>query len=706
MDIIKFSGRLYRYIFSKNNYMVVSICSSDEYDKYYTCVGEFFKFDTNQIYDFECIKEENEKYGEQYKIVSISISMPKTKSQVIKFLSSSYFKGIGKKCALEIYNALGDDALIKIKEDFSVLDDIGLKESQINSIKQGYQLLNIENRPELTELISAGFSVSEANVISFQFKDKTIEQLHSDPFVFYYECPYVSLKNIYTALDRLNIANSDELKMIGEFIFSFKNYTFRYGYTYLDEEDLDSLFKNNYENKELIMGYCLQHEVIIKHNNRYYYKDHYNNEKVIAEVLNKIDVNQNDTYIQNDDIGSNLSKDIEYDINQINSIRNFFLNNISIISGGPGTGKTTIIKEIVNIYKKKFPLKDIIVIAPTGRAAKRINEICNVQTKTIHSLLRWNKELNYFTHNKNNPLFYDAIIIDEFSMVDNELFAKLLDANRSLKKLCLIGDYNQLPSIREGDLLKNLIDSNIYPTIKLNKIFRQDSGNGIIKLANDIVNNKIEFKTYNNDVKFININKYDLNDFIDDIKEDFDNNLTIDDIQILTPMYKQHFGADELNITVQNIYNPVEKNNDTCMFYNIAFRKNDKVLQLKNRSDYDLCNGDIGYIQRVDNDNQELLLDFNDNSYIYTSKDLSDGNLDLAYAITVHKSQGSEYRKVYLFIASNHAHFVDKKILYTAVSRAKHELIIVSTPEILKKCLMKKPNPRKTSIIDFIKNTK
>lgn len=704
MKLVSFSGIFYKYIYTKDNYMVVSICSSDSFDTYYTCIGELYKFEKNKVYDFNCAIEENPKYGIQYRIVEVYPSIPRTKTQIIKFLSSSYFKGIGKKCATKIYDELGDDALDQIRNNFGVLKEIDLTDEQIHSIISGYELLNMQNKPEITELISAGFSVNEANIISYLFKEKTIEQLHTDPFVFYYECPYISLKSVYLSLERLNIPNSDELRIIGDFVSAFKSYTFRFGHIYLTEDDLDNIFKNNHENRDMILEYCFDKKILIKEDERYYYKDHYHNEKLTAGVISDLLNTNNDEYVSNEEIIDNLSNEIEYDNNQLNAIYNFFSNTISIISGGPGTGKTTLIKEIVNIYKKRFPLNNIIVIAPTGRAAKRINEICDVQSKTIHSLLKWNKEYNYFTHNCNNPLFYDAIIVDEFSMVDNELFARLLDANRHLKKLCLIGDYNQLPSIREGDLLKNFIDSKLFPTTMLSKIFRQDEGNGIIKLANDIVDNRIEFNSYNDDVKFIDVGDYSVNSFIDDLQNDLDSNLTFDDIQVLTPMYKGEFGADMLNTSVQDVYNPLLNKGDVCDFSSLAFRKNDKVLQLKNRSDYDLCNGDIGFINEVDNDNEELLLTFNGYTYVYTSKDLVDGNLDLAYAITIHKSQGSEYKKVYLFIGNNHSHFVDKKILYTAVSRAKQKLIIISSPSILKKCLMKKPVIRKTSIIDFIKN--
>ena len=706
MDIIEFSGKINRYIYVKDNYMVVSICSVESFDTYHTCIGEYFEFEDNKIYDFKCVIEENAKYGNQYKIVEVCPTIPKTHHEIVKFLSSNYFKGVGKKCAETVYKKLGDEALELIRKDFSVLSTLGISDDQVSAIIEGYNVLGLQSKPEITELLSLGFTTTEANIISNQYKEKTLEKLHENPYIFYYDCPYISLKNIHNAVSKLNIENSEELRMVADFIYAFKSYTFRFGHTYLEDNDLDDLFKNNIENKDYLLDIAIKENLIIEDNGKYYYKDQYNNEKIIAEVLNTVSNNESDYSLNESDINFLLDQDIEYDVKQIEAIKNFFNNNISIISGGPGTGKTTIIKGIVELFYKKYPYKNLIVIAPTGRAAKRINEMCNVETKTIHSLLRWNKEYNYFTHNKDNPLFYDAIIIDEFSMVDNEVFARLLDANRTLNKLCIIGDYNQLPSIREGELLKNFVDEKLYPTIMLDKIFRQAEGNDIIKLANDIIDNNINYSDYVNDIKFLDIKKYSYDDFINDLKEDFDNNLTFDDIQVLTPMYKGKYGADELNSIVQDVYNPVSKMKDVCDFYSIPFRVNDKVLQLKNRSDYDLCNGDIGYIKTVDNSNEELMLEFNGNTYIYTRKELNDEQIDLAYAITIHKSQGSEYKKVYLFIDESHSHFVDKKILYTAVSRSKMKLCVISSPSIINKCLTRVVKKRKTSVIDMINSYK
>ena len=706
MDIIEFSGKLNRYIFAKDNYMVVSILSVESFDTYHTCVGEYIQFDKDKIYDFKCIIEENPKYGYQYKIVEVCPAVPKTHHEIVKFLSSNYFKGVGKKCAETVYKALGDDALELIRKDYTVLNNIGISSDQISAIIDGYNVLGLQNKPEITELLSLGFTTSEANIISNQYKEKTLEKLHENPYVFYYDCPYISLKNIHNAVSKLNIENSDELRLIADFIFAFKAYTFRYGHTYLEDEDLDDLFKTNIENKDYLLNESLKEKLIIKEGSKYYYKDQYYNEKTVAEVMNIISSGENDFSLDSNDIEFLLNNDIEYDDKQIDAINNFFDNNISIVSGGPGTGKTTIIKGIVELFYKKYPYRNLIVIAPTGRAAKRINEMCNVETKTIHSLLRWNKEYNYFTHNKDNPLYYDAIIIDEFSMVDNEVFARLLDANRALSKLCIIGDYNQLPSIREGELLKNFIDEKLYPTVILSKIFRQEEGNDVIKFANDIINDSIDYNAYNNDIKFYDINKYSYDKFINDLKEDFDNGLDFDDIQVLSPIYKHKYGVDELNNVIQDVYNPIKLKKDICDFCSISFRKNDKVLQLKNRSDYDLCNGDIGYIKQIDNENNEIMLEFNDNTYIYTRKELNDEQINLAYAITVHKAQGSEYKKVYLFIDNSHSHFVDKKILYTAISRSKSKLCIISSPSIIDKCLKRSVKKRKTSINEMINNTK
>ncbi|MEE3426256.1 MAG: AAA family ATPase, partial [Erysipelotrichaceae bacterium] len=317
---------------------------------------------------------------------------------------------------------------------------------------------------------------------------------------------------------------------------------------------------------------------------------------------------------------------ISYHEIQKEAIFRFFSNSISIIVGGPGTGKTTMIKALSEIFKQLYPFGNLIVTAPTGRAAKRINEICDVESKTIHSLLKWNKENNTFIYNVENPLIYDTLIIDEFSMVDNSLFASLLKACGRVKKICIIGDNNQLPSIRPGNLLNDLIDSGKIPVTLLEHNYRQSKGNEIIALAADIRNNDVDLKRFENDITFFDI-RHDRFDLVSLIKEDIKEGYMLDEIQVLAPMYKGEWGIDSLNYSLQEAFNPKDPYKKEKKSGKYIYRENDKILQLKNRPNDDVYNGDIGILEDIDDKEKSLMVNYSGTYVFYPFEELDDISL-------------------------------------------------------------------------------
>jgi exodeoxyribonuclease V alpha subunit len=370
---------------------------------------------------------------------------------------------------------------------------------------------------------------------------------------------------------------------------------------------------------------------------------------------------------------------------QIEAIRCAVENKVMIITGGPGTGKTTIINAILKIFSK-LRVK-IMLAAPTGRAAKRMSEATGHDAKTIHRMLEYSIQKGGFQKNELNPLDCNLMIIDEASMIDTILMYHLLKAVPPGATFILVGDVNQLPSVGPGNVLKDIIASGEVQVVELNEIFRQARESLIIVNAHKINNGLVpSFKSSGKKPDdFYFIEQEDPEEVLKIILEltkeriprrfGFD---PIDDIQVLTPMHKGIVGAGNLNVELQKALNPVENG---VMRDNRNFRMNDKVMQIKNNYDKEVFNGDIGRITRIDTENQEISIYFDgrDVPYDYTELD----EIILAYAVSVHKSQGSEYPAVVIPILTQHYVLLQRNLIYTAVTRGRNLVVMVGTMKAL-----------------------
>lgn len=357
-----------------------------------------------------------------------------------------------------------------------------------------------------------------------------------------------------------------------------------------------------------------------------------------------------------------------------------------ILTGGPGTGKTTIVQALLKVYSVLYPDDRIGLVAPTGRAAKRLTELTGIYACTIHRLLKWDLHSNTFAMNKSNPLDLDVLIIDEFSMVDCLLLSKLFEAGRGINKVLFIGDYHQLPSVAPGNILQDLMEAGVK-TIELDEIFRQAKDSGIIQLAHHIIHNEIEnmdlFEQYR-DINFFPCINYDV---VKNVKiivkkaigEGYDTN----DIQVLVPMYQGVAGIDALNDALQDVFNPIDEFNDSYQIGRKEYRVGDKILQLKNRPDDDVFNGDIGTLVEIcRKDNFEylqdtLIVDFDGNFVEYTSNTFN--TITHAYCMSIHKSQGNEFKIVIMAVLSDYYIMLRRNLLYTAITRAKQSLFILGS---------------------------
>lgn len=700
MESEKISGYFLHIIYRARDYLVARF-NSDE--GLITVTGPAFEIVDDTKYTLSGSFVEHPRYGFQFNYYAQSVCLPDDKAEIIRFLCSDLFKGIGIKSAQKIYEQLGKDCLQLLKTESALIEDLPISQKQKQSLLEGLEALNNGDNEVLFALLSFGFSNFEANRILYVFKDAAAEVLLSDPFLFYLDVKGISFKRILELVKNYDFADKEQKFKRAFIIYLWKEKTFASGDTYLLEEDFKKQYSVYYPDFDTALANAIADGYLKIEDERIYLQELYVDEKYIAEYLNS---QRESLLLKQEQIAEALlefekNNALHLDDDQRQAVSNFFLNDISIVTGGPGTGKTTLIKALVELFKKAFPYHNLVVAAPTGRAAKRIAEVCEVESKTLHSLLKWNKEDDSFAHNEDNPLLFDVVIVDEFSMVDTSLFASLLKAGTYLKKICLIGDVNQLPSIRQGNVLFDLIDAQTFALTYLTSNHRQQEGSAIIKLANDIINNCVDFASYGKDVSFITM---DEERSYEDILFELLENTSVDDLQLLSPMYKGKLGIDALNSFLQQYYNPADGLRKEKRSGQRVFRENDKILQLKNRPVEDVYNGDIGILEEIDEAEHSLMVNYQGTLVFYPFDDLQD--ITLAYCMSVHKAQGSEYRDVIFITYRSHQHMLYKQLIYTAVTRCKKHLVIIGDKDVFLNGCQRSLRKRQTALKDFIYKNK
>ncbi len=720
MSYIK--GNFRKYIFRSDNGYVVGLfkvkeASSDIIELEHetiTFTGYFHELNENDTYLFNGELVFHDRYGEQFSVSDYDIVLPEEKDKVIEFLSSDLFKGIGEKKAIKIVSTLGEDCLNKILDDKNILLTVKtVTEKQRDIIYDS--LKKYQNSFAIVmELTNLGFSTKNSLNIYNKYKDRTLDLIYNDPYELTYSINDINFNTIEKVRTKLNIKEDDINRLKAGIIYLLKLYSFNTGNTYISYLELINLVKRNLFilNEEKIkdsINELIDDVRLIFDEENIYLKTMYEAEEYIANRLYYLTNKQN----EENDIKSDLLEaekyfNINYNDIQKKAITKAINNNLLIITGGPGTGKTTIIKSICYLYQQinklsnKDLLNELYLLAPTGRASKRISEQTNLPAYTIHRFLKWNKEDNSFRINSENKSKAKIVIIDEASMIDTELFYNLLLGLERNCKIILIGDSNQLPSVGPGQILKDLIESDIIDTIKLKELYRQDKNSNINILAHNIINNIFDDNIFNeeDDLTFIEANSNNLKEFLQEYiitYKDYDFN----NIQVMAPIYKGDNGIDELNYFIQNIINKKAMNKNEITFEGVTFRENDKVLQLTNMPDDNIFNGDIGIIDKISNKPKELLVNFYNEEIRYTPNLFS--NLKLGYTISIHKSQGSEFDIVILPVLNVYKNMLYKKLIYTAATRARKKLIIIGEKTALQKAILNdKENVRKTSLKKFL----
>ncbi len=693
-ELIKINAKVIHVVYhnDENLYTVVRLKLNDEKEKQLTATGFFQSIEKDILYNFYGKYIEHAKYGMQFEIQSYERPLPNEKEGIIRYLSGAQFKGVGQKTAKKIVEQLGEDCLNIIRNDETVLNTLGLSASIINSIKEG---LNEEDSglEELIQFLNV-HGIGMRNVIRLNkaYGKQALEKLKENPYRVIEECDGFGFLTADKIAKNLGIEDDDPRRLYAYLISLCMDLCMRTGDSYTLYDDLKEAYEKKCSFSSMPFDELLQKTLfsrqLVQEKDRIYPYTQYDSEEGISNFLAKFPydvldpIDENLLYLYLDQMQSNLS--IQYDQKQIDAIEQFFSQPFMIVTGGPGTGKTTVVKAMVTLFKMLYPSSEVICSAPTGRAAKRLSELTDSPAKTIHSLLEWDLETNTFGKNAKEPILADLLIIDEFSMVDNWLFYNLLLASKKIKKICIIGDENQLPSVSPGSVLRELISCDLFPVIRLEHIYRQKNGSDVIQLAHDIQTDVVDFNEYKNDVAFFECDASDIKkNIVFIVKDALEKNYSISDIQVLSPIYSGSAGIDILNKALQEAFNPHDQYKREIKVGYMIYRVGDKILQLKNQPDDDVYNGDIGTLMDIEysHENEDgkttVFVQFEDALVSYTLDNIS--NITLAYCISIHKSQGSEYPIVIMPIVSSHYHMLQRKLIYTGITRARQSLILLGS---------------------------
>lgn len=731
-----FIGQVQSEIFtSPDSFFKVLIVSVEEanfdwHEPEITVTGSFGDLSDDQTYRFEGKIVEHPRYGQQFQATSYHVNRPTSKDGLVDFLSGKQFTGIGKKTAEKIVDKLGTDAINKIIADPHVLDKLKLRKAVKDSLVD-----NLRANQGMDEIIiglnDLGFGANLSSAIFDKYGEETLHIINENPYQLAAEIDGISFNRADQVAQKLGIATDDSRRIDAAIIQTLDDLTMETGDTFtttkpLLQQTIQLLAQGSggRVSTDLIANQIVE----LEKNQEISYADEkiyptalYNAEWQIADHLHRL-LTVDQEKVPATTIEKTVTKvadqsGITYDQVQKEAIKTALNSKVMLLTGGPGTGKTTIIKGIVasyakihnlsldvNEYKEKsFP---VLLAAPTGRAAKRMSEATDLPASTIHRLLGLNgREMP--TDMNARDLEGSLLIIDEMSMVDTLLFKTLIQAVPTSMHVVLVGDKDQLPSVGPGQIFHDLLDFAELPKVELTNIHRQAADSTIIPLAHAIKEGKLPSDLTNKmpDRSFISCHANQVPSVVQQIidlskKRDYSAN----DIQILAPMYRGQAGIDRLNELAQQVYNPPANGKQEVDFRGLTFRVGDKVLQLVNVPEKNIFNGDIGKITAIESGrtvgkkNESITVDFDGNEVSYSRMEWN--QLRLAYCISIHKAQGSQFKMVLLPIVQQFSRMLQRNLLYTAITRAAEKLVLIGEPYAVVTSVKNEAVNRKTSLVD------
>lgn len=627
------------------------------------------------------------KYGRQFMVEKWEETMPATLYGIEKYLGSGLIKGVGPKCAKQIVSVFGLDTISVIEDSPDKLLAVpGIGKKRINMIKESWERQK-EVKNIMLFLQGYGVSTGFAAKIYKAYGNESIGKVKENPFCLADDVWGIGFKTADGIAEKLGFGKESFVRCRSGLMYTLNELSDE-GHTFASREQLIQKGVSLLEAPEPAVTSALEKmlmaEDLVLDGEAIYLPPFYYAETGTANKLRNLTAAPASKELPEEVPLTDIQRmsGIRYDAVQIDAITQAARSKIMVLTGGPGTGKTTVTQGIIAMYRA-FGL-EVLLAAPTGRAAKRMTEATGLESKTIHRLLEFKPPEGY-QHNEENPLEGDVLIVDESSMIDIILMNALLKAIPTPMRLILVGDIDQLPSVGAGNVLRDIIDSGSIPVVRLTKIFRQAQSSRIVMNAHRINGGKFPDISNGRSTDFFFLEEEDpeqaARQIVDLVKRRLPKAYRVptSSIQVLTPMQRGVAGAANLNLLIQEAVNPTDI---LLRRSGLTFRLHDRVMQIKNNYDKEVFNGDTGSIQNVDLENRSISVLFDERTVEYDATELDE--LALAYATTIHKSQGSEYPIVVMPVLMTHYVMLQRNMLYTGITRAKKLLVLIGSRKALR----------------------
>ena len=713
--LTEIKGQIERITFhnEENGYTIAKVKAGGRHDTI-TVVGNLLSVSAGEVLKLTGQWRNHPKFGEQFEVVSYESVVPATVKGIEKYLGSGLIKGIGPVMAGRLVAKFGLETLNVIETETARLSEVdGVGEKRIGMIREAWDSQK-EIREVMVFLQGHGVSPAYAAKIYKRYAKESVKIVSENPYRLAADIFGIGFITADKIAANMGIARDSGIRAEAGILHVLSQLSDE-GHVYYPYEPLIEECKQvlGLERDSIVKALgqvALDRKIVIedisgeelKENNKAVYlsKFHVCETGVAARLkalvrhpkkLRAFDVEKALDWVRGE-----LKIDLAE--KQKQAVREAIDKKVMVVTGGPGTGKTTIINSIIRIYGRLD--QRVLLAAPTGRAAKRMSEAAGHAARTIHRLLEWSPKEGRFKRDENNPLPADLIVIDEVSMIDTVLMYQFLKAVPVEATLVLVGDVDQLPSVGAGNVLKDIIASEKIPTVRLDKIFRQAMESLIVVNAHRVnsgdmpVTDKGESGGAPQDFYFFQVEEPELalEKIIGLCKEKIPGKFgfnPLDDIQVLTPMHRGVIGAANLNAELQKHLNPSK---DELVRGNMSLKVGDKVMQIRNNYQKDVFNGDIGRVRKIDREEQEVAVDYDGRTVRYEYPELDE--IVLAYAVSIHKSQGSEYPAVVIPVLTQHYILLQRNLLYTGITRGKRLVVLVGTKKAVA-IAIKNDKPRK-----------
>jgi len=686
-------------------------------DKEAVVTGYFPRLHEDEYYTFYGHFKEHPKFGLQFNVERFKKELPQSKQGVIQYLSSDLFHGIGKKTAESIVDTLGERAIYKIMKDPNVLKKVP-KLSGEKAITLVEQLREHQGLEEvMIKLTDYGFGPQLSMKIFQAYKNEALDVIKRNPYQLVEDVQGIGFNRADELGRKLGMEGNHPDRIRAGILYVLEQECNQIGHVYLtfqqlQQQTIELLQKNHqdgitFDDVMDEMERLKDDKKLVLADDKAYIPPLYYAEKGVATAIKRVleQTEYTDQFPESEfllalgELEERLS--VQYAPSQREAIQTALMSPMMLLTGGPGTGKTTVIKGIVELYAelhgcsldpgeyKKDETFPVLLVAPTGRAAKRMSESTGLPAVTIHRLLKWNGQEG-FEHNEDQPIEGKLLIVDEMSMVDTWLAHQLMKSLPVHIQVIFVGDEDQLPSVGPGQVLRDLLQANVIPTVRLTDIYRQEHGSSIIDLAHAIKKGELppDIRQPQPDRSFIKCTTAQISEVVQKVSANaFKKGYQVKDIQVLAPMYRGPAGIDQMNVILQELFNPPSQQRREVKHGDVVYRVGDKVLQLVNQPESHVFNGDMGEIVSVfyakeNTEKQDMLvISFDGNEVTYTKQDFN--QITHAYCCSIHKSQGSEFSIVILPVVKSYYRMLRRNLIYTAVTRSKNFLILCGEEDAL-----------------------